>query len=114
MENRIEGTHMDFLQMITEKRAKLLKDGTRETPGSEGIIDAEVTQLTRIYIEKRKATVVQWVALRLLFEVCMWDTGGRSRKVWGSQEATEKQLWATLEDSLEAKSIRRCGGEMGM
>ena len=76
MENRIEGTHTDFLQMITEKRAKLLKDGTRETPGSEGIIDAEVTQLTRIYIEKRKATVAQWVALRLLFEVCMWDTGG--------------------------------------
>ena len=40
--------------------------------------------------------------------------GGQRRKVWWRQEATEKQLRATLEDSREAKRRRRIGGEMGM
>ena len=35
--NRIEGMHMEFLQMITGKREKQLEDGTWETPGEEGI-----------------------------------------------------------------------------
>ena len=30
------------------------------------------------------------------------------------QKATEKQLWATLDEWWEAKRRRRSGGEMGM
>ena len=62
--------------------------------------------------------MAQWVALSPLFEVCTRETGyeggERRRKVWWIQEATEKQLWATLEDSREAKRRRRSGGKMGM
>ena len=67
--------HMEFLKMITGKRVKQLEDGTWETPGEEVIREAAGTQSDRIYIERRQATVAQWVALRSLFEVCVRDTG---------------------------------------
>ena len=73
--------------------------------------------MARIYIEKQQATVAQWVALHPLFEVCARETGyeggGRRRKVWWRQEATEKQLQDTLEESQEVKIRRRIGEEMG-
>ena len=43
MKSRIEGTHTEFLQMITGKRKKKLGDGTWETPGEEGIHEAAGT-----------------------------------------------------------------------
>ena len=62
--------------------------------------------------------MAQWVALWTLFEVCARETGyeggGRMRKVWWRQEATGKQLWATLKDSQKAKRRKRGGGEMGI
>ena len=75
MAKRIEGTHTDFLRMITGKRAKKLEDGTWKTPGAEGIREAAGTQSDRIYIERRQATMEQWVALRPLFGVCSMETG---------------------------------------
>ena len=102
MAKRVEGSYIEFLQMITCKRAKRLGDGTWYTPGAEGIREAPGTQLARIYIEKQKATVAQWVDLCPLFEVCARETGyeggRRSRKAWWRQEATEKKLRVTLED----------------
>ena len=102
MANMIEGTHTEFLRMITGKRTKQLGDGTWETPGEEGIREAAVTQSARINIERRQETVAQWVALHTLFRVCAMETGyeggGQRRKVWRRQEATEKQLQATLEE----------------
>ena len=102
MANSIEGIHTEFLQIITGKRARRLGDGTWETPGAEGIQEAAGNQSARIYIERRQATVVQWVALHPLFEVCArekgYDGGGRRRKTCWRQEATEKQLrppWKT-------------------
>ena len=59
MEKRIEGTHTEFLHMITGKRATQFGDGTWETPGEEGIQYAVVTQSNRIYIDQRQATVAQ-------------------------------------------------------
>ena len=118
MPKRIEGTRTELLKMITRKRAKQFEDGTWETPGAEGVREAVGTQSARTYIEQRQATVAQWVALRPLFEVCARETGyeggGWMRKVWWRQEATEKQLQATLEDSREAKRRRRSGGKMVM
>ena len=100
--------------MVTGKRAKELGDGTWETPGAEFIREAGGTQLGSIYIEQQQATIAQWVALRPLFELCARETwyegGGRRSKVWWRQEATEKQLRATLKDSREAKRRRRRGG----
>ena len=89
MAKSIEGTHMEFLQMITGKRTKKLGYGTWETPGAEGIREAARTQSDRIYIERQQATVAQWVTLYPLFEVCSRETGyeggGRKRKVWWRQ-----------------------------
>ena len=117
MVKRVEGTHIEFLQLITGKRSRRLGDGAWETLGAEGVREAAGTQLARIYIERWQGTVAQWVALRPLFEVCAsetWYKGrGQIRKAWWRHEATEKQLWVTLEDSGEAKRRRRIGGEMG-
>ena len=89
-----------------------------ETPGVESIQEASGTQSDRIYIEQQKATVAQWVALCPLFELCTrytgYEVGERRRKVWWRQEATEKQVWDTLEDSRESKSSRRIGGDVVM
>ena len=69
-------------------------------PGKEGVQVEAGTQLARMYIDQRQTTVAQWVALRLLFEVFVRETGyeegGESRKEWWPQEATEKNLWYTL------------------
>ena len=118
MAKRIEGTHTEFLQMITGKIEDQLGYGIWETFGEEGIREAAGTQSARIYIDRRQATLAQWVALHPLFELCARETGyeggGRRRKVWWRQEATEKQPRATLEDLWEAKRMRRRDGEMGM
>ena len=113
MAKRIEGTHTEFRRMIMGKRTKQLGDGTWDTPGAEVIQEAAGTQSARIYIERRQVTVAQWVALCPLFDACARETGyeggGRRRKVWWRQEATEKQLWASLEDLRVAKRRRRSG-----
>ena len=92
MEKKIEGTHTDFLKIIKGRRAKQLGDGTWETPGAEGIQEAAGTHSSRIYMEQQQEIVVQWVALRPLFEVCTRETGykkwGWRRKAWWRQEAT--------------------------
>ena len=75
MSTSIEGTHTEFLQMITVEREKRLRDGTWYIPGSEGIQEAVGINWARIYIEQRQATVAQWVALHPLFEVCARETG---------------------------------------
>ena len=85
-----------FLRMIAGKRTKQLGDGTWETVGEEFIQDSVGTQSASIYTERRQATVVQWVVLRPLFEVCArykgYEVGGRRRKVWWRQEATENNF----------------------
>ena len=55
-----------------------------ETPGAEVVWEASGTQSAMTYIGRHQATVVQWVALRPIIEVCAGeksyggvDTGGR-------------------------------------
>ena len=80
--------------MIMGNRVKQLGYGTWETPREEGIRESGGTQSDRIYIEKRQATMAQWVALRPLFGVCARDTlyegGGHRRKAWWRQDLTDK------------------------
>ena len=63
--------------------------------------------------------MAQLVALSPLFEVCSRETGyegggGGWEKVWWRQEAIEKQLRATLEESWEDNRRKRIGREMSM
>ena len=76
------------------------------------------------YINKRRATVEEWVDLWTIFKVCTKETGyeggGRMRNQWWRHAAVEQQLNTKLKDILEAawdrrqrESIRRGGGEGG-
>ena len=51
--------------------------------------EAVVTQSDMTYIRRRKETVEHWVALRLVFEVCIRETGyeegGRMRDAWSNK-----------------------------
>ena len=53
MAKMVEGTHTEFLRLVTGKQARQLGDGTWETPWEEGVQEATETQSGRIYIEKR-------------------------------------------------------------
>ena len=101
--------------MITGKRAMWLRDGTWDTPGAEVVQEAAGTQSARTYIDRRQATLDQWVALHPLFGVCTRETGyeggGSRMDLWWRQEATEKKLQATLAESQETKGSK-IGGEM--
>ena len=83
-------------------------------PGAEGIQEAAGTQSARIYIERRQATVVQWVVIHPLFEVCARETGyeggERRRKVWWRQEATKKNSGPT---SKTHGKLKGGGGAVG-
>ena len=47
MANRVEGTHTEFLRLITRKRARVLRNGKWETLGAEGVQEAAETQSER-------------------------------------------------------------------
>ena len=85
----------------------------RRTGGSWNAVG---TQLAMTYIGRRQATMSQWVALHPLFEVCSTETGyeggGFRREAWWRQETIEKQLWATLVISWEAKRMRSAGNNV--
>ena len=77
--------------------------------------EATGLQSEMTYIGRWQVTVAQWVALRPLFEVCArekgYGGGGRRRADWWHQEATEKQLWATLAGISQEAKRRRIFGE---
>ena len=62
------------------------------------------THAIQNYLDKRQATVAEWVALRSIFEVCVRDMGytggGKVREPWWRQAAADKQLRETLEEIL--------------
>ena len=70
----------------------------------------------REYIERRQATVAEWVALRPVFEVCAKETGfeggGRAQEKWWNQTAVENQLKNTLK-YISAVARERCRQKFG-
>ena len=54
------------------------------------------------YINKRQATVAEWVDLRPIFEVCKnvigYEGGGRFLEPWWRHAAAEQHLKASLKD----------------
>ena len=114
MEKKVEGAHAGFLRGITGKRAWRIGYGTWEMPVADVVQKANGKQSEMTYIGRQKATVAQGVELQPIFEVCagekVYEGGGRSREAWWRQEATDKQLWATLVGvSRESKRRRRLG-----
>ena len=61
-------------------------------------------QSAAMYIGRRQAKVAQWVALRLLLDVCAhkigYGGGGRKRQLWWRQGDTVELLRTTLKEAL--------------
>ena len=84
MEKKVERAYTVFLRQMTVKQALRIGERMWETPGAEVVWEASGTQSAMTYIGRHQATVVQWVALQPIFEVCAGDksyrgvdTGGR-------------------------------------
>ena len=66
---------MGFLQEATKSNSKRLRDGLwRKTAAEKGLQGAE-TQPIQTLFDRRQATVVEWVALRPIFEKCEREMG---------------------------------------
>ena len=111
MTQRLEGFHVRLLRQMTKLKAKNLKEGLWRKVAAEKVLQGAGTQLIQNYLERRKATVAEWVALRSIFEVCARETGygggGNTRNPRLRQEAAEKQLRVMLEEILEEARERR-------
>ena len=114
------GVHVGFLRNITGQRAVRQKEGTWRQVAEDRVLEKAGTQSLGAYIDRRQATVAEWVILYPMLEVCNRQTGykggGRLRDPWWRQTAAIKQLSATLKCILAAemeqrwKSGRRGGG----
>ena len=86
MLKNLEGVHVGFLRQVTGMKARRLGDKTWTKEGPDRVLQAAGTKSLREYIDKRQATVAEWVALRPIFEVCAKETGyeggGKLREPW--------------------------------
>ena len=69
------GVPHDFLRQVTGKHTRMQQYGTWRREGDESVLKAAGTQNIRTYINRRQATVAQWVDLWPIFEVFTQDTG---------------------------------------
>ena len=102
---------MGFLRQVLVNTAKRQREGNWRSAVAEIILKSAGAQTLGTYIDKKKAIVVEWVALRPKLEVFNRETGyeggGRHHEPWWRQTAARDQLSATLEDLLSASSERR-------
>ena len=74
------------------------------------MLQAARTKPLRGYIDNRQVTVVEWVALQPIFEVCGKETeyagGGKLCETWWWKEAADQQLGDTLNNILDASRER--------
>ena len=66
---------MGFLRQVTKVKEKRLKDGSWQKVASEKVLQGAGTQLLHNYLDMRQVAVVGWVALRLIFEICVTEIG---------------------------------------
>ena len=75
MLQNFKGVRVSLLWQATGMKARRLGDKTWRKEGGGRMLQAEGTKPLREYINKRQATVAEWVALRPIFEVCVKETG---------------------------------------
>ena len=67
-------------------KARRLNDKTWTQEVLDRVLQAARTKCLREYIDKRQATVAEWVTLRPIFEVCAKEAGyagrGKLREPW--------------------------------
>ena len=83
---KLEGVHVGFLRNITGQMEVRRKYGTWWQVAVEEVLEKAVTQYLGSYIDRRQATVAEWVTLRLILEVYNRETGyeggGRRWELW--------------------------------
>ena len=75
MSRNLEGVHVGLLRQIMGPRAVQQEDGTWWRVAVENVLEKAGTQSLGTYIDRRQATVAEWVALSPILEVCDIDTG---------------------------------------
>ena len=66
---------MSLLRQVTGMRTRRLGNKTWKNEGPERVLQAAGTKPLWEYINKKQAMVVEWVALRPIFEVCAKEKG---------------------------------------
>ena len=66
---------MGFLIQVKNLKEKNLKDGSWRKVVADRVIQGAGTQPLQTYLDRRQATVAEWVELRPIFEVCARDMG---------------------------------------
>ena len=65
------------------------------------VLEGAGTHLFRKYVDMRQATVMEWVELQPIFDVCARETGyeggGKLQVQWCSQAAAENQQKFTVD-----------------
>ena len=112
MAQSLEGVHVGFLRKAKKLKAERLRERLCWKAASKKVLQGAETQPIQTYLDRRQATVSEWVALRPIFNVCARETGyeggGNLRVPWQRQEAAEKQLKFKLEEILRRQG---CGGD---
>ena len=93
---------MGLLIQLTGQNAKRQRYRTWRGASSSRVIKEAGNQTLGTNIDKGQATVVVWVVLRPILNICNRETGyevgGRHRNTWWQQTSDPKQLSAALED----------------
>ena len=100
MAQRLEGVHMGFLWQVKKSKAKRLRDWSWRKAETKKFLQGAGTQPLRKYLDRRQATVSEWVSLRPIFDVCARETryegGGKLQVMWWIQTAEEKHMKVTV------------------
>ena len=75
MMQNIKDLHVGFLWQVAGKKARRIGDETWRKEGADSVLQAAGTKPLMEYTKKRQAVVIEWVALRPIFEVCVKETG---------------------------------------
>ena len=102
----MEGVHVGFLRHITVQRVVQQKDRNWRRVSAEKVLKKSGTHSLGAYIERRQATVVEWVEFRPILEVYDKNTSyegrGRSWEPRWQQTAARKQQSDMLKEILVA------------
>ena len=74
MSRKLEGFHMVFLRRITRQAEVRQNYGTWRQVSAETVMKKAGNQTLGTYIYRKQITVMEWVALRPILEVCARET----------------------------------------
>ena len=63
------------MRKVTGKRTRRKNNGSWQQKEAKSVLKASGNQDVQTYINRRQATVAQWVALHHIFKVCVGETG---------------------------------------